>query len=612
MKKVYLIAGALIGAMSVNAQKAINTVVSAKHDKTDVMPAKKKVANATKAEGDIFWQNGFDTPSEWSQTTGVGHTAGDWAIINTLPSNVTSQQAGYAWPATFSGASGNYAFINSDAAGGSASQDAYFEFNTNIDLSGAGSNSLYLTFAEYYRHYYDYNYVEVSNDGGTTWTEFAVNLVSEADGVTAVNFNCLDGEVETLNITPAMSGGAWTNQVRIRFHYVGQWDWFWGIDDVKIVQAWDNDVKINTWYQATPIATSFGLDYYHISASQSSFPGLTFGAIASNNGALDQSAVALHVTGTGGYDQTGSSVAIAGAASDTLSVETPYLPTGLGTKTVNITTEIGVTDADPANNTASFDMFLTQYEFSRDNNVQTSSIGQISSQDAQPLKIGNVMEIFNQTDITAVKLRLSTQAAGAVGGEFFCELYRWNGVDAYDWIAETEIRTVTGTAATWVQIPLVGGPVTVNAGDDILVVAGHFGGTDEVRFAMAQGTYEGTVLGYTAADELFSLTDPGAVMIRLIDDPSANVNELTNTFGMSVYPNPANDLSNVSFELNNEADVNITVTDLSGKVVYTNALGTVNGTQNVAINTTALNNGVYFVNLSVNGTVSSEKLVVRK
>ena len=81
---------------------------------------------------------------------------------------------------------------------------------------------------------------------------------------------------------------------------------------------------------------------------------------------------------------------------------------------------------------------------------------------------------------------------------------------------------------------------------------------------------------------------------------------------MSVYPNPANDLSNVSFELNNEADVNITVTDLSGKVVYTNALGTVNGAQNVAINTTALNNGVYFVNLSVNGTVSSEKLVVKK
>jgi hypothetical protein len=398
MKKIYLLAGALIGAMSVNAQMVVNNTVSAKHNRTDVGPVAKKASNAVKAEGDLFWSNGFDTPSEWIQTTGVGHTSGDWAVINAIPSSITAQQAGYGWPATFSGATGNFAFIDSDGAGGSATQDAYFEFNANIDLTGAGSNSLYLTFAEYYRHYYDYNYVEVSNDGGTTWTEFAVNLVSEADGVTAVNFNCLPGEVQTVNITPAMTGGSWTNQVRVRFHYVGAWDWFWGIDDVQIVQAWDNDMKINTWYQATPVATSFGLDYYHVPASQTSFPGLTFGALVTNNGALDQNSTALHVTATGGYDQTGAAVSIPGAGSDTLSVETPYMPTGLGTKTVDLTTEIGVTDADATNNTASFDMFMTQYEFSRDNNIQTSSIGQISSQDAQPLKIGNVMEIFDQTE----------------------------------------------------------------------------------------------------------------------------------------------------------------------------------------------------------------------
>jgi hypothetical protein len=608
MKKIYILAGMLVGSVAVNAQLVVNNTATALKDRTEINPVVKKKANAAKAEGDVVWSNGFSTPSEWIQTTGVGHTAGDWAIITALPSNITGQQAAYGWPATFAGASGNFAFIDSDGAGGSASQDAYFEYNATIDLSASGNAALYLRFDEYYRHFLDQNYVEVSNDNGVTWTIFQVNPESEVP----VNTNCVPNEVETVNITPAKGAGPWTNQVKIRFHYIGQWDWFWGIDNVEIVEAWNNDMKINNWYQATPIATSFGLDYYHVPASQSSFPGLTFGAIATNNGALDQASVQLNVTATGGYDQTGSALAIAGAATDSLSVTTPYIPTGIGTKAVNLTTVITATDADATNNTETFNMFLTQYEFSRDNNIQASSIGQISSQDGQPLKIGNVMEIFNTTNISAVKVRLSTQAAGAVGGEFFCELYKFNGVDAYEYLAETSLGIVSGTAAAWVQLPILGGPVQVNPGDDILVVAGHFGGTDEIRFAMAQNTYEGSVLGFTAANELFQLTSPGAVMIRLIDDPAANVAELNNTFGMNVYPNPANANTTVSFELNNEAEVAVNVTDLAGKVVFSQNLGTVAGTQNVTMNTESLTNGVYMVNLSVNGTVSTQKLVVRK
>lgn len=609
MKKFYLLAGALIGGLALNAQINTNNSVAAKNERNEVRPAAKKVQNTQKAEGQQWWANGFDTPSQWTQTTGTGHTAGDWAIVNAIPSTITAQQASYQWPATFSGATGNFAFIDSDAAGGSASQDAYFEFNTTIDLSGAGSAAMYLTFAEYYRHYYDQNYVEVSNDNGATWTIFQVNPESEVP----VNTNCAPGEVEVVNITPAKGPGNWTNQVKIRFHYVGNWDWFWGIDDVKIVEAWNNDVKMTNWYQATDLATTQGLDYYHIPASQSSFPGLTFGALVNNNGGMNQSSVALTATGTGGYNQTGTAIALAATASDTLSITVPYMPTGLGTKTVNLTTTISATDAAPANNQDAFDMFLTNYEYSRDNNIQQGSISQISSQDAQPLKIGNIMEIFNSTDVTSIKLRLATQAAGAVGGEFFCEIHKYNFTDGvWEFFAETNIGTVASTAAAWVNLPIVGGPVTLAPGDVVLVVAGHFGGTDEVRFAYAQNTFEGTVQGFDANAEAFNLSSPGAIMIRLNDDPTGNVAEMTNTFGVNVYPNPANTSANVSFELNNDADVTITITDLSGKVVYTNEMGTVNGTQNVSINTDALTSGVYMVNVSVDGTVSTQKLIVRK
>ena len=91
-----------------------------------------------------------------------------------------------------------------------------------------------------------------------------------------------------------------------------------------------------------------------------------------------------------------------------------------------------------------------------------------------------------------------------------------------------------------------------------------------------------------------------------------NVNELENNIGMNVFPNPAVNKTTVSFELNGEAAVNVTVTDLAGQVVYTNNLGNVAGAQNVEINTASIANGVYMVNVEANGAVSTQKLVVRK
>lgn len=607
MKKNLLLAVALIGMLAVNAQ-VMSTKVSAKIDRNEIRPTAKKVGSTAKNEGDVLWTNDFSTNTDWAQTTGTGHagntgTGGNWTILTAIPTGITGQQAQYQWPATFSGASGNFAFINSDLAGGTATQNAYFTYQTNIDLSAYGNTSLYLTFSEYYRNYLDKTSVEVSVDGGTTWTIFEANPESEVP----VNTNCIAGEVETVNITAAKGANPWTNQVRVRFHYVGAWDWFWGVDNVKIVEAWDNDIKMNTWFQATDTATTQGLDYYHLPASQVSFPGLTFGAKVKNNGGLNQSQVSLIATATGGYNQTGTPIAINATVTDSLSVTTPYMPTGIGTKTVDITTGITGTDSDSTNNQATFDMFVTQYEYSRDNNIPSGSIGQVDSQDGQALKIGNVMEIFDNTALTAVKLRLATQAAGAVGAEFLAEIFKYD-FTAQEWLYLTQTNTaiVEATAATWVNLPILGGPIDVLAGDVLLVVGSHFGGADEIRFGLAQNTFEGTVLGFTATNTVFQLTDPQAVMIRLLDDPAASVAELSNEFGMSVFPNPANEVINIS--LNKEVSASLSLLDISGKVVRTQALNGIS----TSINTASLNSGVYFVTINDGTSVSTQKVVIKK
>ena len=109
----------------------------------------------------------------------------------------------------------------------------------------------------------------------------------------------------------------------------------------------------------------------------------------------------------------------------------------------------------------------------------------------------------------------------------------------------------------------------------------------------------------------FYSTSTPAVQMNF--DPTSSINENANVFGMGVYPNPTNADANVSFSLNNAADVNITVTDLSGKVVYTNALGNVSaGTTKVELNTADLSNGVYMINVAADNAVSTEKLIIRK
>jgi len=610
MKKVYL-SFALFASLSAVAQKMPAKKEAFSPERSFVTKAKNN-QNNLKAEGDVLWSSGFETTGEWTQTLGTGQSTntGDnpgWEILTAIPAGITAQQANYQWPATFSGATGNFAFINSDGAGDGDTQDAYYETVANIDLSAAGTTALYLTFSEYYRNFLETTSVEVSIDGGTNWTVFEVNPESEVP----VNTNAVDGEIEVVNITPVIGAGSWTNTVKVRFHYVGAYDWFWGVDDVKIVEAWNNDVKINNWFAATDVTTTQGLDYYTIDNSQVDFPGLTFGALVNNNGASNQASVALKATATGGYDQTGTSISLNSSATDSVAITSPYIPTGVGVKTINLTTVIAGTDSAPANNTVAIGMELTTEEYSRDNGVSTGSIGNTSNNTGQPLKIGNIMDIFNDWITTGAVVRLNTQAAGAAGAEYWVEVFKFDGTD-YIYEAESERKTIAGTAATWSSLKwidgvnLVNGKLNLTAGDDVLLLACHNGGATDVRFGLAQNTYEGSVLGFSGDGSAFQLTSPGAVMVRLTDDPILNVNEINEVSNFTVSPNPANDVINV--KLNNADNAVITISDLAGKVVSTSSSNGIS----TSVSTANLNSGVYLVNVTIGNSTSTQKVVIKK
>lgn len=119
-----------------------------------------------------------------------------------------------------------------------------------------------------------------------------------------------------------------------------------------------------------------------------------------------------------------------------------------------------------------------------------------------------------------------------------------------------------------------------------------------VRFVFKEGTVGG------GNNMFIDAVDFGASALGM--------NELTKEIRLNMYPNPTNNQTNLKFNLNDPADIKISVCDLLGREVLPVADKKYPaGEQIIVINeNNVLSKGVYFVNLSYNGTKLSAKLVI--
>jgi len=78
----------------------------------------------------------------------------------------------------------------------------------------------------------------------------------------------------------------------------------------------------------------------------------------------------------------------------------------------------------------------------------------------------------------------------------------------------------------------------------------------------------------------------------------------------TVYPNPASDVLNVSFEALS-ADYEVAILDLQGRTVSSKSLQSLNGAQTIEFPVSDLAKGSYIVTVTTNGLTKTQNVVIK-
>jgi len=90
------------------------------------------------------------------------------------------------------------------------------------------------------------------------------------------------------------------------------------------------------------------------------------------------------------------------------------------------------------------------------------------------------------------------------------------------------------------------------------------------------------------------------------------INETVASFGtVSAFPNPANDVLNVNITLNNNEKVTISMFNTLGQTVITENRNLNAGSNNIQLNTSNLEAGVYMVTVTAGNSTTTSRIVVQ-
>ena len=531
----------------------------------------------------------YSTDGSWGYYSNTGETSGDAAIASTTAGNGfiicdpdSANHANYGQPS-----GSTYAYLAS-----------YIETDA-IDCSG--HPSVILNF----EHNFRYNnsiplWVQVSIDGNN-WTSFDVS------GGIANNTESADPKMEVVNLS---SIAANQPTVYLRFGWSAR-VYYWMIDDISLSEADANDVMATGAFWGMG---NYQYQQHKIPTSQWS-PITFYGELFNNTGtAMSDVYFDVDVSGSA-FSGTSNMIPLNPVQTDTAVSTTDWTPSAVGSHTVTWNADItGLTDGNLANNIFEDSIELTSSVYGMDNlppSLQgaTGVISNFSGNSGQSFGIGNVMEVIADAEIECAEIGISSDAANE-GLIIFAQVYYWDGA-AWSYIDQTSEYTIqNGDLGTVISIQFPN-PVSVTAGQEILVTACHYG--TDVEFLMAQSVNDGMVYGYDGSQTFYWLSNPRAIVSRAdFDCVTAGMNDLEDGASVSCFPNPASDVLNIEVNLNETAEVFVTVYDMAGKVVHNGTPTTYNeGSNIIHLNVDLWESGAYTAEIHVNETKTVQQIIVK-
>lgn len=92
--------------------------------------------------------------------------------------------------------------------------------------------------------------------------------------------------------------------------------------------------------------------------------------------------------------------------------------------------------------------------------------------------------------------------------------------------------------------------------------------------------------------------------------PTIGLSEFTLSGSIDVYPNPNNGTFNIDFDLDGNQDIQLSLVNSMGQIVYQKYLGTVDGQSKVELNADHVAPGVYYLNVIANGKRAITRVTV--
>ncbi len=630
MKKIYLGLGLLALSTGAIAQTSVVTrdaITFQRLDfsKQDNIIKKDVIANSNKALGVTVWSDDFSDPMTWTVDNN-GQTGAEfgWNINTTNEGWFTGSGLGGVINST---SDGNFAEVqNGDYNAGDQATGVVYNLTTanpiDVNTLTSGVNNVVLQFEQFGALFNDSQTILVSTDG-TTWTEVGSNnnrTTFVGNNPSAVYAN---SETVTYNISSAIQANpstvwirfSWTSRFATQMDPVAWTTFGWFIDDVAIVTSPDHDLTLNG---VRMFSGPQELPYYIVPTGQ--VTDINFFGSVTNNGTQSQTNTVLSVTAGGNTYTSATGFDQAPLMTDTLFTTTAFNPgTAVATYPINFSVGSDFTDDVPGDNTGAETMYVTNHIYARDKAGLTgaATTGSVSNWagtgPGDNFRIGNIFDIVADQTVYAVTVKLSgTVPTG--GALTYCQIYKFDaGSQTYVLLEETEEKNITTAAQiTNMQTYILNNPVDLFAGDDLLVVAGHYG--EEISFAYSGSAPDGSVVGFDASGSLVGLANPVNICVRLNFDESISVQEENN--GVAVgqnFPNPYNGNTQVNYTLTSTEEVMVEITDLTGKVIAVMNEGVrTAGSHTLTFNSDNMAAGTYFYTLSTSKGKVTKSMVVAK